>query len=183
MQNTVNPKPEAIHASAMKDQHALDLHQYAGNWIWRALECLVEAKDFQSSPKWAAARLNVTVEKVVDGYEGLERLGYVRRNGAEYVKAAPEYHIGAKDMSSDDLLGIHAKLAPQVISKLKPSSKFTTWFFLADNELVAKYAPKFMALYAEMHKEGLQKGLTEVIASEISFANLSENNQSVGGKQ
>ncbi len=158
----------------MKDQNNADLLQYSGNWTWRAVECLINAPDFNPSPKWVSQRLNISVEKAVDAFEGLERLGYICRNGSSYKQQAKEFHLGINEISKEDLLGIQSKLAPQIISKLKPSSKFTTYFMLGDEELIAKYAPQIMKIYIQMHSEGLEKGLTEVVASEISFALLSE---------
>ncbi len=180
IQNDIQENSAGI--GKMNEQFTSDLAQYSGNWIWRALECLIESPDFEYSPKWAAKRLNVTVEKIVDAYEGLDRLGYIKREGVSYKKNIQEYHIGQTEFTREDLLAIHSRLAPQVISKLKPTSKFTTWFFLGNDELVTKYAPQFMKIYAQMHKEGLEKGLKEVVASEISFAILSDDSET-GGQQ
>lgn len=166
---------EPTNANAMSATIKADLYQYSGNWIWRAIECLVESPDFNPSPKWAAQRLNITVEKAVDAFEGLERLGYIKRDGATYKPLSSEYHIGVAEFTREELLSIQSKLAPQIISKLKASSKFTTYFMLGNDELIAKYTPQIMKIYAQMHKEGLEKGLTEVVASEISFAIVSEH--------
>lgn len=169
---TVEPTKANVNSANIK----ADLYQYSGNWIWRAVECLVESPDFNASPKWVAQRLNITVEKAVDAFEGLERLGYIKRDGATYKTQNAEYHIGTAEFTRDELLSIQSKLAPQIISKLKPTSKFTTYFMLGNDELIAKYTPQIMKIYGQMHKEGLEKGLTEVVASEISFAIVSEGN-------
>ena len=101
-----------------------------------------------------------------------------------FTNPGQEYHINQKTFSRDELLATHSRLAPQIISQLQASSKFTTYFMLGNDELVSKYTPEIMKIYRQMHKEGLEKGLTQVIASEISFAKLSDNNvESSGGLQ
>lgn len=152
---------------------ASDLQSWAGNWIWRAVQCLVQSPDFNASPKWIANRLNISIDKAVDAIEGLERLGFIKREGATYVHVKEWVQIlPTGTVTRDDLLTTHSKIAPQIISKLTANDKFTTQFFLANQELISKYAPKFVQLYREMNDEGLKLGLTEVIASEISFAQL-----------
>ena len=181
-QNLENQNPS--HQEVFENKSSNDLIQYCGNWIWRAVECLVESPEFEYSPKWSAKRLNVTVDKIVDAFEGLERLGYIKRDQLSFKKVIPEYHINQKTFSRDELLATHSRLAPQIISQLQASSKFTTYFMLGNDELVSKYTPEIMKIYRQMHKEGLEKGLTQVIASEISFAKLSDNNvESSGGLQ
>lgn len=174
MEALVEIQNTEVQNNKLTDQNKADLLQYSGSWIWRAVECLVESPEFNPSPKWVAQRLNISVEKAVDAFEGLERLGYIKREGSSYKPQVEEYHIGTNEFSREDLLGIQSKLAPQIISKLKSSSKFTTYFMLGDEELIAKYTPQIMKIYNQMHKEGLEKGLTEVVASEVSFAVLSE---------
>jgi hypothetical protein len=181
VQNTVPDKNAS--GKELNAQFNADLNHFYGNWIWRAVECLVEAPDFDPSPKWAAKRLNVSVEKIVDAMEGLIRLGYVERTGSSFKSRIPEYHLSPDDLTREQLLEGHSKLAPQVISKLKPTSKFTTWFFLGNEDLVKKYGPKFMDLYAQMHAEGLKSGMKEVIASEIGFAIVTNENGVTGGRQ
>lgn len=66
------------------DPGKADLKQYCGNWIWRALECLVDSKDFNPSPKWISQRLNISIENAVDAIEGLERMGLIVRTGNSF---------------------------------------------------------------------------------------------------
>lgn len=165
-----------------QDQMKIDLNQYCANWIWRATECLVEAPDFEASPKWSAKRLNVSVEKIVDAFEGLERLGYIVRNGNTFAKPKEYVAVDTAHLTREDLLSFHSKLAPQIITKLKSKDKFTTWFFNADEALITEFAPKFMKLFKELNDEGNRRQCKEVYASEISFAQLTEG-QNIGGIQ
>lgn len=171
---------------SVEDEHAeaqtrpSDLALYSQNWIWRAIECLVEAPDFQPSPRWSAERLNVSVEKIVDAFDGLERLGYIKRDGATFKKIKKEYHFGPNEISRENLLEIHSRLTHQVTMKMDSRSLFSNWFFLADEEIVSKYTPLFIDLYRKMMSEGLHKGSKDVYASLISFAHLTSQD---GGQQ
>lgn len=148
------------------------LEMYCGNWIWRAVECLLDSKNEKHTVSTIAERLNISVENAVSAVEGLLALGYIKWNGGVIEKIIPEYHIGTAEIDKKEWLKIYSRLSPQIVSKLTKDDKFTTWFFLCDDEIVSRYAPKFMALYKEMMSEGLSKGAKEVYASELSFAVL-----------
>ena len=68
------------------DQRQEDLYFYTQSWVWRAIEALVLAKDFDPSPRAIANRLNVSVETIVDALDGLERLGSIQRSGGTYTR-------------------------------------------------------------------------------------------------
>jgi len=160
-----------------------DLQQWQCNWIWRAVQTLAEAADFNSSPKWISKRLNISIEKAVDALEGLERLGYLERQG-NIVRAANSNLQIRHDNSPIDrerlLLG-HTKLSPIILSKLKAEDSFTSQFFIGNKELVREFAPKFIKLYEQMNEVGRERGLTDVMASEISFVQLTTSE--IGGVQ
>ena len=61
------------------------LDNYSGNWIWRAVECLVKSKDFNPSPKWIADRLSISIENAVDAIEGLEKLRLITRTSTGFA--------------------------------------------------------------------------------------------------
>lgn len=154
------------------EQKRSDLSNWSANWIWRAVQCLVDAPDFNSSPKWIATRLNISIEKAVEAAEGVERLGYIRREDGNLKSSDRWLQVLPDKVSPEDLLAGHARLAPQIIAKLQPTDKYSTQFFLGDDALVTKYSLHFVRLFKEMNDEGLRRGLTEVIGSEISFARL-----------
>lgn len=160
-----------------------DRAMYLQNVTWRGLEALIESPDFDPSPKWIAKKLNTTVEKAVDAIEGLTRLGVIQKSESTYVKATKEksYYFGPDKMDRAELLMVHKRLTHQTLTKLGTQSMFSNWFFLADDELLAKYSPKFVQLYKDMLAEGLEKGCTQVVASEISFASLTDSKN--GGHQ
>lgn len=157
-----------------REQLEIDLKQFCENWIWRATECLVSAPDFEASPKWAAKRLNVSVEKVVEALEGLERLGHIKRIGSTFEKVADLVSVDSKQITKEQLITIHSRIAPQIISKLDSTAKFTTQFFLGNRELLEEFAPKFSALIDEMRDRGLQQRSSDVTAMELSFTVLTD---------
>lgn len=161
----------------------LQTNQWLGNWIWRSVQCLVECPDFNASPKWSAQKLNVSVDKIVEAFEGLETLGFIKKENNTYIPVTNWMQITPIHTTKSELLDSHTKLAPQILSNLTTNDKFTVQFFRGNDELLAKYAPKFVELYKQMNLEAEKLGLTEVIASEICFAKLTNKAVSTGGIQ
>jgi hypothetical protein len=61
-----------------------DIKMYLESWIWRAVESLITARDFEPSPRSIAYRLNISVEQAVDALEGLQRLGQIGKTSNSY---------------------------------------------------------------------------------------------------
>ncbi|MFZ3231725.1 MAG: DUF4423 domain-containing protein [Pseudobdellovibrio sp.] len=160
-----------------------EITQWLGNWIWRSVQCLIESPEFNPSPKWAAQKLNVSVDKIVEAFEGLTTLGMIKREDNTYKVNSNWYQVTPIETTRENLLESHTRLAPQILSQLTPADKFTVQFFRGNQELLNKYAPKFMQLFNEMNKEAEANGLTDVIASEISFAILTNKISQNGGVQ
>ncbi len=174
IQNT----PASITEANLNQQ---DLAHWAGNWIWRAVQCLVESPDFNPSPKWSATRLNVSIEKIVEAFDGLERLNIIHRDQNTYKVNSNWFQLTPSETSRENLLTAHTRLAPQILSKLNPSDKFTVQFIRGDKQLIEKYAPKFIQLYKEMNNEAIANDMSDIIASEMSFVVLTGENK--GGIQ
>jgi hypothetical protein len=150
-----------------------DWEQYSGNWIWRAVQCLVDLPEFSPSPKWIANRLNVGVEKAVEAIDGLERIGRVIRTSKGSYKLTQEWdYINSDNQSREKLLSAQSRIAPQLISKLTTSDAFTSQFFTGDQATIKKYSPHFMRLFKEMSEEAKSNGCTDVIAVQMSFVQL-----------
>lgn len=152
-----------------------DLSSFTGNWIWKAVMCLVESPDFQPSPKWTASRLNISIENAVDALDGLERLNLIRRDGSSYIVTEQSLQISDKDISPARLAADTSLLMQQAVSKITSEDKFTIQFFLGNKALVSEYAPKFMALYSDMEKAAHDRNLTDVVLSQISFSVITDN--------
>jgi hypothetical protein len=151
-----------------------DLKFYGSSWIWRAVECLVQSKDFNPSPRWISERLNISVDKAVDAIEGLQRLDLIRRTESGYIPTNLLTTFGSPDLSRKELLQIQSRIAPQILTKVEPQDAFTTQIFLGNRALVRRFVPKLLAVFDEMNAAGIEEGLTEVMALEISFANLTK---------
>ncbi len=149
-----------------------DWMHWLGNWTWRAVQCLVESSDFNPSPNWIARRLNISVENAVNAIEGLERLGCISRVGFTYKVNSDWHQLKASDIGPERLLRAQSNIAPQLMSKLQASDAFTSQFFLGSEKTVKLFAPKFMALFKEMNDIGVKENCTDVIASEMSFVQL-----------
>lgn len=150
-----------------------DWEQWLGNWIWRAVQCLVEMKDFNPSPKWIAGRLNVSIEKAVEALEGLERLGCIRKAANTYIVTSDWMQLTPEELTRERLLNAQSRIAPQLISKLTTNDAFTSQFLVGDKALIKKYSPRFMKLFKEMNDEAIASNCKEVIAAQISFVQLS----------
>jgi hypothetical protein len=158
-----------------------DWEQWLGNWTWRAVQCLVESPDFNPSPKWISKRLNISVENAVDSLEGLERLGCIVRDGVTFKVKTDWLQLSPQVLDKERLLAAQSRIAPQLISKLTPHDAFTSQFFVGNKELVKKYSPRFMELFKQMNDEGLRMGQTDVIAAQISFVQVTTEQE--GGLQ
>lgn len=157
-------------------QHNADLSSFTGNWTWKAILCLVDSPDFKPSPKWCATRLNISVENAVEALDGLERLNYIKREGSSYVVTNNVLQISPNQVTKRQLLADTAELMQQAVTKVSEDDKYTVQFLLGSKELIAEFAPKYMALYSEMRKKGIEQKLTDVVISQISFSVLTGKN-------
>lgn len=158
---------------------AADWEQWLGNWIWRATQCLVELPDFNPSPKWIAKRLNVSIENAVEAIEGLERLGCIAKSGFSYKVVQNWHQLTPQTLDRNRLLTAQSRIAPQLISKLKPEDSFTSQFFIGNKDLIKKYGPRFMELFKQMNDEGMKMGDKEVITAQISFVQVTADETGV----
>lgn len=158
-----------------------DWEQWFGNWTWRAVQCLVESPDFNPSPKWIASRLNISVENAVEAIEGIERLGCIRRDGLKFKVANGWMQLTPEKLDGKRLLAGQARIVPQLMSKMTPTDAYTSQFFIGNRELIKKFAPKFMELFKQMNDEGMSAAHTDVVAAQISFVQLTDDQ--AGGAQ
>jgi DNA-binding transcriptional regulator YhcF (GntR family) len=150
-----------------------DWESWLGNWIWRAVQCLVELPEFNPSPKWIATRLNISVENAVEAIESLERLGCIKKANSTFMIVSEWQQLTPSELTNDRLLNAQSRIAPQLISKLTPFDAFTSQFMIGDKEIIRKYSTKFMKLFKEMNDEAKTGKCNEVIAAQISFVQLS----------
>lgn len=134
--------------------------------------CLVETKDFNPSPKWIASRLSITVEKALDAIEGLTRMGCVIKIGDSYRVNQEWFQLTPKELDRAALLRSQSRIVPQLMSKLTENDAFTSQFILADEEIIKRFAPRFMELFKQMDDEGKKTGKTQITAVQMSFAKV-----------
>lgn len=158
-----------------KTQRA-DMKQFTDNWIWRSVLCLIESPKFDPSPKWIAAKLDISVAKAVDAIEGLLNLNLIEKHQSSYRVKNNWLQVLPSDLSRNDLLATHINVAPQILSRLNEDDGFTVQFFKGNKELLKKYGAKFVELYKQMDEEAQRLGISEVMASELSFVQLTKEN-------
>lgn len=154
---------------------------YYENWIWRAVESLATAKDFDPSIRSIATRLNISTEKAVDAVEGLLKIGLLVRQKNTYAKPQRVTSINREILSAQSLLAGHAKMANQIITKLDVQSIFSTRFCLGSDELIRKHAIKIQDFFNSLDLDGEKLENPDVISIEISIANLTR--KTTGGLQ
>lgn len=153
---------------------------YSESWMWRAVESLITAKNFNPSPKAIARRLNITVEQAVESLEGLEKIGVISRQNNTYIKKIENItEVDQKDLEKAELLEVHSKLAPQIISKLDENSIFTTQISLGTLEIVRKHRSKLIEFLDLIDSDASELENPDVLAIEISIAKISSDAGSV----
>ncbi|MFZ3229910.1 MAG: DUF4423 domain-containing protein [Pseudobdellovibrio sp.] len=160
-----------------RNQIETDLMFYTQSWVWRGVEALITAKDFDPSPISISKRINISTEAAVLALEGLDRLGLIQRQGTKIVKVENVTHFNSTNMRKTDLYKSHSNLAPQLLSKMTENSVFTTRFCLANYDLVKKHAPKIQSFLDSLDEEGSQLSSPNVMAVEITISDLSQKPQ------
>lgn len=157
------------------DLGSVDLHSYCANWVWRAIESLVTAKNFDPSVTAIANRLNVSIEAVVSALEGLERMDLIARSGKTFMKSDGVTVLNQGTHSKTDLLASHSHLAPQIIGLLDEESIFTTRFSLGSIKIARKHAHKLQEFLNAVDADGSTEENPDLLAIEISIAQVGKN--------
>ncbi|MBS1972206.1 MAG: DUF4423 domain-containing protein [Bdellovibrionales bacterium] len=155
-----------------------DLIHFSGNWVWRAVEALVQAKDFNPDPVWIADRLNISAEAAKDALEGLVRIGLVTvttdgiQSRAEFIEA------NCNDLERSDLFQIHSKIKNQISEKMTHRDSYSNAIVLTKGKYMNEFYRKFSALVAELaEKSAEDKESNEVFALELSLARISRTKE------
>lgn len=165
--------------TAQKNISASDLIHFYGNWVWRAVEALVQARDFNPSPSWIADRLNISAEAATDALEGLLRIGVIKKTGEIYRTSTQFQYIGDTALDRSDLFQIHSKVKDQISSKLKSRDCFSNAILLSSRANVAEFYKKFCVLVEELNSNAnIEDDATDVgvYGLELSLSHLSREN-------
>ena len=155
-----------------------DLQNYSSNWVWRAIESLVTAKNFNPAISAIANRLNVSIEAVVNALEGLERLNIIKRDGQSFLKPTNVTFLDKSNTNPKNLLVAHGHLAPQIIGMLNEESIFATRFTLGSLKIARKHAHKLQDFLNSVDQDGSIEDNPDILAIDISIAQV---NSSKGG--
>jgi len=164
--------------AAKNDISTSDLIHFSGNWVWRAVEALARAKDFNPNPAWIANRLNISAEAANDALEGLVRIGLLKRDG-DLIVGNPT-HVGAQcdKLDRSDLYEIHNKIKNQIDSKLNSRQAFSNTILLSNKKYVNEFFEKFASAVNELNSKSAQdNSCSEVFAFELSLARLSREKE------
>ena len=161
------------------DQRKEDLYFYTQSWVWRAIEALVLAKDFDPSPRSIANRLNISIEAAVDALDGLERLGSIYRDGRNYARNLNLNLITPENTSKNQILHAHTNITNQMITKLTPDSFYTNQICLGSIKLVKENLYKISDFLNTLDQEGRNEDSPGLISVEFSVSCI-ENTNNIG---
>jgi DNA-binding Lrp family transcriptional regulator len=160
--------------AAHKNISTSDLIHFCGNWVWRAVEALVQAKDFNSNPGWIADRLNISAEAAKDALEGLERIGMLLKSDAGISSNTEAFSRSCNVLDRSDLFEIHNKMKVQIDSKITSRACFSNTVFLSNKQYIEEFYHKFSEIVEELNlKSKSDNECSEVFALELSLARLS----------
>lgn len=162
---------------SQKDQKQEDLYFYTQSWVWRAIEALVLAKDFDPSPRAIATRLNVSVEAAVDALDGLVRLGCIERTGGTFTRNPQLNAVTPQTTSKEHTLNAHTNLANQMIAKLNSDSFYKNQICLGSVKLIKENLPKIAEFFKTMDQEGRNEVSPGIVSIEFSVSCVENQSQ------
>lgn len=104
--------------------------RFSGDWIWRAVECLVRLKEFNPSPRWISNRLGISVEQAVDAIDGLLALSLIKRDQEGGYVVSDQIDERFKNLEKEkfkDLIESHFIMSNQINSRIKVSKYNDTY--------------------------------------------------------
>lgn len=164
--------------AAQKNISTSDLIHFSGNWIWRAVEALVKAKDFNPDPNWIADRLNISAEAAKDALEGLVRIGlvFIGPNGVQSLTKSVESNCNSLERS--DLFQIHTKIKNQISEKITHRDSYSNTIVLTKGKYMNEFFRKFSALVTELEeKSAADSESQDVFGLELSLARISRTKE------
>lgn len=159
--------------AAKKDISTSDLIHFCGNWVWRAVEALVQAKDFNPDPAWIADRLNISAGAAKDALEGLERIGMIVRKGEAIAGSPALENFDFAEVDRSDRFEIHNKIKDQISAKITSRDSYLNAVILSSPESIKEFYVGFCNLVEELNKKNIESGnANDIYAMEMSLARL-----------
>lgn len=154
--------------------------QYTGNWVVRAVGCMVELTDKSLDPRWMAEKLDVSIEEIFKSLDILESLGIIKKTPlGEYKKILKYVYYTDRNMVPEHVLADHVLISSQLMSRLKPrdekrGSFYRTSFVATNIDLAKKYFLKIEQNLKDFLIESAQSESNTVIACSFSGVELTK---------
>lgn len=160
--------------AAKKNISTSDLIHFSGNWVWRAVEALVQAKDFNPDPVWIADRLNISAEAAKDALEGLVRIGLISVGSDGIESQSDSVAIKCNNLERSDLFQIHGKIKNQISEKMTHRDSYSNAIVLTKGKYMNEFYRKFSGLVDDLvQKSAEDKECNDVFGLELSLARIS----------
>lgn len=129
------------------------LRHFAGNWVWRATEALIDHPEFEASAIWVKSRLGISIEEAVDALDGLEKLGILRRNHEGSERRAIQFLV-PQDLNTRSVKiqnSVHH--SQQILNRLAENEQGVglTFYSLLSKDQINEAYERFEKILAEMH--------------------------------
>ena len=166
--------------SAELKQHQELQKKYTGNWLWRTLAALVDAETFDPSLSKLAKQLGVTVNEVVEAFEGLEKLGIIRRTAEGYERVLKFVYFSDRDLDPSQVLADHVLISTQILGRLDPlnpelNSFYRTGFIASNEKAVRRFCGQLEELLKAFLTESAEGVADGVYA--LSFSSVEVSGQ------
>jgi len=96
---------------------SLDLFKLLSDWYCFAILNLAETVDFNSSPRWIAKKLGLTVSQTITAVERLERVGLVEKSGKNWTPTK-DYVLSPEGIPSEAIRNYHKQILSKAIEAL-----------------------------------------------------------------
>ncbi|MCH2534061.1 MAG: DUF4423 domain-containing protein [Bdellovibrionales bacterium] len=162
--------------------------QYTGNWVVRAVGCMVELTERSLDPRWMAQKLDVSIEEILKSLDILESLGIIKKTPEGGFKKILKYvYYTDRNMVPEHVLADHVLISSQLMSRLKPrddkrGSFYRTSFVATNIELAKKYFLKIEQTLKDFLIESAQSESDTVIACSFSGVELTEKSSPKKGE-
>lgn len=152
------------------------LDNFYGNWIWRAIHALLDHQDFDSSPIWISKRLDISIEEVVEAFEGLKVLGLVTQDESGFKAKQVQFIVPEKFTTLESMVRKHRDVSQQILNQVsvEKNLKGRLYFVASNSEELERLDRKINEALLEFNKrsESCKKdGLYAVTATAIDLLN------------
>lgn len=152
------------------------LRHFAGNWVWRATEALIDHPDFEPSAQWLKNRLNISLEEAVEALDGLEKLGVLTRNGAQAKRRGVQFLI-PQDLNTRSVkIQNNVHHSQQILNRLaeKEVGVGITYYSLLTKAQVNELYEKFDQILSQMHQAAAKSRDSRLFGISFSASAMDE---------